>query len=418
MGNLIKKGGTGVRALQWLMGLGLMALVASACGGRKTEAEGGTAFDPVLACVEQDGKWGLIDRSGAFVLPPTLRNSLLFPYFTEGLLAVNTDDLPAEGVPPGEPRYGYIDHRAHYVIAPRFEAALPFCNGLAACMMNGRWGFIDTSGTFVIPPKFKATTGYFTEGLCAVSDSLLTGYINIDGEWAVTPKYHAAGLFANGLAPVAVREAGKTVWGYVDKKGQEVIYPKFAAAQPFYGDWAVAQDAASGLWGYINRSGAWALEPAFDLARPFVGPVALVGKKVTAAAQECEYAYYLIGKNGEPGWGSRFVQMFDFSVAETGLLPAATKLPGGESGTQEAILWGFADVNSGKWVVQPQYVVAGDFSYGLAKVYKGGQAGFVDTKGNAVINPQYTNATDFHNISRNHLLERRLLQQSPCLPYY
>src|SRR5882762_8075332 len=42
--------------------------------------------------------------------------------------------------------WGFIDNRGKAVIAPRFEAALPYSEGLAAVKREGRWGYIDRNG--------------------------------------------------------------------------------------------------------------------------------------------------------------------------------------------------------------------------------------------------------------------------------
>ena len=38
--------------------------------------------------------------------------------------------------------YGYVDIDGQWVIAPRFESAQPFSEGLAAVCQGGLWGYI------------------------------------------------------------------------------------------------------------------------------------------------------------------------------------------------------------------------------------------------------------------------------------
>ena len=56
--------------------------------------------------------------------------------------------------------------------------------------------------------------------------------------------------------------------------------------------------------------------------------------------------------------------------------------------------WGFIDTK-GQYVINPQFDNAGEFSEGLAPVEIGGKYGFIDTKGQYVINPQFDNAGEF-----------------------
>ncbi len=48
-----------------------------------------------------------------------------------------------------------------------FEDALPFSEGLAAVKNNGLWGYIDTNGEYVVQPQYEQATG-FTGGSAAV----------------------------------------------------------------------------------------------------------------------------------------------------------------------------------------------------------------------------------------------------------
>ena len=56
--------------------------------------------------------------------------------------------------------------------------------------------------------------------------------------------------------------------------------------------------------------------------------------------------------------------------------------------------YGYVD-STGKFVIEPQFVMAGEFSEGLAAVAVDGQWGFIDTKGNFFIEPQFHFARAF-----------------------
>ena len=64
-------------------------------------------------------------------------------------------------------KWGYVDQAGKFVIAPQFDSADPFSEGMAEVELNGRLGWISTDGHFVIQTKyFKA--GPFKEGLAWV----------------------------------------------------------------------------------------------------------------------------------------------------------------------------------------------------------------------------------------------------------
>lgn len=56
--------------------------------------------------------------------------------------------------------------------------------------------------------------------------------------------------------------------------------------------------------------------------------------------------------------------------------------------------YGYID-ETGSYVINPQFDNALDFSYGLAAVEVGEKYGYIDKEGNYVINPQYRSATSF-----------------------
>jgi len=72
---------------------------------------------------------------------------------------------PALSAPQGNT--GFIDNRGKAVIAPRFEAALPYSEGLAAVKREGRWGYIDRNGLEVIPIRYR-TVQSFRNGVAIV----------------------------------------------------------------------------------------------------------------------------------------------------------------------------------------------------------------------------------------------------------
>lgn len=75
-------------------------------------------------------------------------------------------------------RWGFRDGSGHTVIAPQFDAAGSFSEGLARVRSNGKWGFIDTSGGWVILPRFEQTR-VFTGGVAKVK---------ADGKWSLVDR--------------------------------------------------------------------------------------------------------------------------------------------------------------------------------------------------------------------------------------
>lgn len=78
-----------------------------------------------------------------------------------------------------------------WLIAPRFEAALPFSEGLAAVKIDGKFGFIDRSGKFQIKPTYDSV-GLFYKGLAPYSDNGWIGFIDKIGKIIVPAQFSRA----------------------------------------------------------------------------------------------------------------------------------------------------------------------------------------------------------------------------------
>jgi len=80
----------------------------------------------------------------------------------------------------------------------------------------------------VIPATFDRAMN-FKEGVAAVKQGELWGYINLKGEWILKPQYQKARNFSEGLGLVKIN--GK--YGYVRYDGSIAIQPIFDEAQNF-----------------------------------------------------------------------------------------------------------------------------------------------------------------------------------------
>src|SRR3990170_1437960 len=64
-------------------------------------------------------------------------------------------------------KWGFIDKTGKYVINPQFDYVFSFSEGLARVRLGGKWGFIDKTGKYVINPQFDGADS-FSEGLARV----------------------------------------------------------------------------------------------------------------------------------------------------------------------------------------------------------------------------------------------------------
>ena len=157
-------------------------------------------------------------------------------------------------------------------IAPRFDAAGDFSDGLAAVRIGRKWGFIDRSGSLVIRPRFvegdAPFSTKFSDGLAAVRYGDKWGFIDRTGKVVIRPRFagddYSPPSFSEGLS--AIREGYK--YGYIDKTGNFVIAPRFDKAGNF-SEGAAAVQEADGRRAYIDRNGNYITAQRFRDASPF-----------------------------------------------------------------------------------------------------------------------------------------------------
>lgn len=203
-------------------------------------------------------------------------------------------------------QWGYMDRQGQVVIAPQYEEAGDFHEGLARIKLNGKYGYVAPDGKVVIPPTFLAA-GDFAEGLAPIAvlvpqpakksaDPELGldanavpmvrrwGLIDATGAVVTPPYLLQLGSFSEGLAP-AITEVSNSLWGYVDHSGKLVIPQQFTEAHAFREGRAVVH-ASWGGWGAIAPTGKWLLEPDFDALGDFSGGLAPAYREPKVADNE------------------------------------------------------------------------------------------------------------------------------------
>ena len=201
--------------------------------------------------------WGVIDRSGNFVIAPEYSH---VSFFSDDSYLVEKNN-----------KYMFIDKNGKTLFTVKDQTGKPLnpkltlrgdeylydtidCWGEGLGLIEighgdninelGKFGFIDTKGTVVIAPQFDLLR-CFSEGRAAFGGWIEVkykdengneetrqewkwGYIDSSGNIVIEPKFEDAGYFDQGIARVTVGDyypEHKSAIGYIDREGNYVWEP-------------------------------------------------------------------------------------------------------------------------------------------------------------------------------------------------
>ena len=329
--------------------------------------------------------------------------------------------------------------RFETVIAPQYEAAEPFSEGLAAVKRDGKWGYIDTAGELVIPFRFERAYD-FSEGCAVVSPSVAErnvytlangstieynyydlGRVDAEGNYrpfvytdpksgeqsaVVVPDIFLPSelVYHNGFVRVTIPELGGQLF---DASGASLALAGELdhVAGPMNEGLAPAEGRMEGLVGWVDESGAVAhrfymrssggnVDTFIAATLPFNRGIAPVWQCTTDwTTGESTYLLGFMDRNFEWTVQPQYTAYWrsdiytDYQIfGETGLAMVA------KNGRYGAINM------QGETVIPFRYEILGASSEGMILFREGGKYGYLDAETNQVaIEAQYMNATMFKN---------------------
>lgn len=263
--------------------------------------------------------------------------------------------------------FGYISKTGDWHIKPQFKVAKNFSDDLAeASLDKKKWGFINRKGVWVIEPQFDKTKA-FDSGIAIVLKDKEWIYINKKGEQVLKDVVTEKMYdFENGYAIIR-KDSGV---GFINSKGEVVVEPKFSKVFNFKN--GSAKVLENNKWGLVGADGKYVVKTEYD------GVSNAYNNHIVANIED-RHGLIVNGKFREvPG----AEKIWDFSKnSEYTYAKKDGKL-------------GFINTK-GEWVIEPTFDKARAFSNGLAPVYNGKEWGYVDTNGKVVIAFQYKDAEIF-----------------------
>ena len=210
---------------------------------------------------EKDGRWSMVNEKGEFLFKDEFEK--------EPTSVINGVFVVKEG----ETHSIYEAVEKPKVIAEGFQEVGMLNENLMPTVKDAeRISIINKKGeqVFVLNPhngkEIVACTPNFSDGLLSVKDEDgKWGYVNKKGEMVITPKYDSYSPFSDGLALVSKSEKdGNSSVLVIDKNAEvkmELKLKKFELQSPFKNGLAVVEDKDKDRIGFINLKGEFKKVP-------------------------------------------------------------------------------------------------------------------------------------------------------------
>jgi hypothetical protein len=312
--------------IQNYISFALLALLLSQCNK-------GPEFDSLIPYQKNENSyWGYIDFKGNEKITPKFKN--LPGLFYNGYAKINTTDGKVD----------FIDNKGT-TFERNYVSACDFHEGIAFAVKEGEYPRLLNSKLEEVKVMAKVdeiNAPY--EGLICFKDTKgKWGYLNMDGDIVIKPIFDFANNFSEGLALIEQikydttdsRKIDKVLYGFIDKKGNEVIKPtsSFKSIRSYSEGLAAYFDGDDWGWGFIDKT----------------------GKKVIRANQNWK-------------------EVTDFHE--------------GVASVKKGDLWGAINTK-GSLIINPKFENSLFFENGLAPCNKEDKVGFVNKKGDWVIEPTF-----------------------------
>jgi hypothetical protein len=292
-------------------------------------------FHEGMAAIQVDEKWGFIDTSGNVVIAPqyiiNFSNNVI-PAFSEGLAAV---------LDPTSQQMIYINKKGEIAFDQKYIRAYNFHEGIAfvePTVFSDFKVLINKKGEN-ITERFRCSfISDYSNNRARIDNR---SFIDRKGKRAVKQQYTAVQSFSNGLAAVQMNY-GK--WGFIDTLENVKVPFQFTHEPKSFSDYRAFVQGSNNKWGVIDTTGNLIVEPVYNQVFPFSSGIAVV----STMDNKWKNTFYLIDING------KVVREYPQNVNNKETI---------------TILTGFNE--------------------GYAVASKGYKKGFIDTKGNVMVNFLY-----------------------------
>ena len=154
-----------------------------------------------LAAVKIQGKWCFMDESLNLVIKTPYTEKLIYA-FHDGVARFKQNG-----------KVGVIDKTGKVLIPAKYQDLYEFSEGLAAFQENGKWGYINLEEEVLIEPEYLSAFN-FKYGMAKVKDSNLKSHLIDPQNKQIIKDVHDIIVFSNKLIGVYAKGG----WGIVELK--------------------------------------------------------------------------------------------------------------------------------------------------------------------------------------------------------
>jgi WG containing repeat len=196
-------------------------------------------YNPDYFAVWQDGKCGVLDKSGKLVMPIKFEN---IASYNKGHAVVLK-----------EGSYGIADASGKFLIEPKYKLVTMYDDVIATMDYESHWKLFDSTGK-QLPTEINGAIAqrgqqWLYDGMGAIVIGDKCGFVNNKGTVDIPAKYDFTQHFSEGYG--LVQENG--YWSYVDKHGKKVMTMKFPDAKPLLNGKAIVLQGGP-LFPFITAS--------------------------------------------------------------------------------------------------------------------------------------------------------------------
>jgi hypothetical protein len=226
-------------------------------------------------------KWGYIDAKGKLNLPTSYDQA---GDFQENDLAI-VRLMDSDGV---------IDSNGYFIVKPKYDTINPFSEGRATVIDHQGFKVIDESGKEITSKAYSFISDY-KESRALIADNneqgqYLYGYLNRRGKEILPLDFETASDFNDGKAVVKMKDGS---FALINLTGKILNKYTYVFVGKLGGGLLPFQKTKDGKFGYIDEQGRIVIEPQFSSAQPFID-----GRAIVNVSDDYKDHYGLINRNG------------------------------------------------------------------------------------------------------------------------